>query len=93
MKAYSTDIANTAVIRMVDFCNEINHILEFQNTGLLDQQNNSAVFMLCPGGTRVKEFCMQQFRCSCYRASLIYSFKYNQQDETLYNILYYCCYR
>jgi hypothetical protein len=27
---------------------------------------------------------------SCYRASLIYSFKYNQQDATLYNILY-CC--
>jgi hypothetical protein len=29
---------------------------------------------------------------SCDRASLIYSFKYvyNQQDATLYNILYYC---
>ena len=24
------------------------------------------------------------------RASLIYSFKYNQQDATLYNILYFC---
>ena len=24
------------------------------------------------------------------RASLMYSFKYNQQDATLYNILYYC---
>jgi len=23
-------------------------------------------------------------------ASLMYSFKYNQQDATLYNILYYC---
>ena len=27
---------------------------------------------------------------SCDRASLMYSFKYNQQDATLYNILYYC---
>jgi hypothetical protein len=27
---------------------------------------------------------------SWYRASLMYSFKYNQQDATLYNILY-CC--
>jgi hypothetical protein len=27
---------------------------------------------------------------SWYRASLMYSFKYNQQDSTLYNILY-CC--
>jgi len=26
---------------------------------------------------------------SCDRASLMYSFKYNQQDATLYNILYY----
>jgi hypothetical protein len=28
--------------------------------------------------------------CSCDRASLMYSFKYNQQDASLYNILYYC---
>ena len=28
--------------------------------------------------------------CSCDRASLMYSFKFNQQDATLYNILY-CC--
>jgi hypothetical protein len=62
MNAYNREIAYTAVFRMVDFCNESNHILEFQNTGFLDQQNNSAVFMLCPGGTRVKEFFMQQFR-------------------------------
>jgi hypothetical protein len=27
---------------------------------------------------------------SCDRTSLMYSFKYNQQDATLYNILYYC---
>ena len=27
---------------------------------------------------------------SWYRASLMYSFKYNQQDVTLYNIIYYC---
>jgi len=27
---------------------------------------------------------------SCDRASLMFSFKYNQQDATLYNILYYC---
>jgi len=27
---------------------------------------------------------------SCDRASLMYSFKYNQQDARLYNILYYC---
>ena len=27
---------------------------------------------------------------SCDRASWMYSFKYNQQDATLYNILYYC---
>jgi hypothetical protein len=65
MKAYNKDIAYTAVIRMVVFCNERNHILEFQNTGFLDQQNNSAVFMLCPSGTRVKEFCMQQFMLPC----------------------------
>ena len=30
------------------------------------------------------------FGRSCDRASLLYSFKYNQQDATLYNILY-CC--
>ena len=93
MKAYNKDIAYTAVIRMVDVCNKRNHILEFKNAGFLDRQNNSAVFMLCRSGARVKEFCMQQFRRSCYDASLIYSFKYNQQDATLYNILYYCCYR
>jgi hypothetical protein len=29
-------------------------------------------------------------RCSCDRALLVYSFKYNKQDATLYNILYYC---
>jgi hypothetical protein len=62
MKAYNRDIAYTAVIRIVDFCNEINHILELQNTGFLDQQNNSAVFMLFLGEILVKEFCMQQFR-------------------------------
>jgi hypothetical protein len=31
-----------------------------------------------------------RFWRSCDRPSLIYSFKYNQQDATLYNILYYC---
>jgi len=62
MKTYKRDIAYTAVIRMVDFFNERIRILDFQNTGFLDQENNSAVFMLCSGGTRVKGFCMKQFR-------------------------------
>jgi hypothetical protein len=34
--------------------------------------------------------CHNHFRRSCDRASLMNSFKYNQQDATLYNILYYC---
>ena len=62
MKAYNRDMAYTTVIGIVDFRNERKQILEFHNTGFLDQQNNSAVFMLRPGGNRVNEFCMQQFR-------------------------------
>ena len=34
--------------------------------------------------------CREQIWHSCDRALLMYSFKYNQQDATLYNILY-CC--
>jgi hypothetical protein len=33
---------------------------------------------------------LSYFWRSCDRAWLIYSFKFNQQDATLYNILYYC---
>jgi hypothetical protein len=64
MKTYNREIAYTAVIRMADFCNERDQILEFhtRNSGFPDQQNNSAVFMLCPGESHVKEFCMSQFR-------------------------------
>jgi hypothetical protein len=38
----------------------------------------------------IRERQKWQFFCSCDRASLMYSFKYNQQNAMLYNILYYC---
>jgi hypothetical protein len=42
---------------MADYCNERDKIPEFHNSGFLDQQKNSAAFMLGPGGSQVKEFC------------------------------------
>jgi len=47
----------------------------------------------CRWGTRClsqREKMFQNVWRSCDRASLMYSFKFNQQDATLYNILY-CC--
>jgi hypothetical protein len=61
MKTYNRQIAYIAVNRMADFCNERDQILEFHNSGFLDQQNNSAVFMLCLGESHFKDFCMPQF--------------------------------
>ena len=37
-----------AVILMVDFCNESETIFEFLNSGCLDQQNNTAVYVVGP---------------------------------------------
>jgi len=37
-----------------------------------------------------QEFINTDARRTRDRASLMYSFKYNQQDETLYNIIYHC---
>jgi hypothetical protein len=61
MKTYKREIAYISVNRMVDFCNERDQILEFYNSGFLDQQNNSSVFILWPGESHVKEICMSQF--------------------------------
>jgi hypothetical protein len=39
---------------------------------------------------QIKLYYVVEVWRSWNRASLMYSFKYNQQDATLYNILYYC---
>jgi hypothetical protein len=45
---------------MVDFCNKWDQILEFHNSSFLDQQDNSAVFIVVgPGRSHGKVFCMQ----------------------------------
>jgi len=48
----------------------------------------SGVPFTCGSSDRSKQSAV--FCRSWDRASLMYSFKYNQQDATLYNILYYC---
>ena len=72
---------------------------QFREPGV--SSDRSAIACLWYGTARVCEVLHTRrfpIRClyisqiwrSCDRASLIYSFKYNQQDATLYNILYYC---
>ena len=46
-------------------------------------------FLCCQAHNQVTTLTTQNWR-SWRRASLVYSFKYNQRDATLYNILY-CC--
>ena len=50
---------------------------------------NSRIRSRKTGHSTVTQTVLSFWR-SCGRALLMYSFKYNQQDETLYNVLYYC---
>jgi hypothetical protein len=54
------------------------------------RQSNGTLPIAQRGQTAFKVCTFSKFWRSCERASLVYSFRYNQQDATFYNILYYC---